>query len=71
MSCMDCKYETVIDDIKNDVYGNNKKGIKEDVMVLKNDMAWIKKIGIGIVVLLAGNIATMITIYAIIFQRLK
>lgn len=64
-----CKYYEIIEDIKRDMYGNGNAGIKMEVTILKNDMKWLKKIGIAIVILLVGNLTTMIVIFANLINR--
>jgi hypothetical protein len=59
-----CKHEDIIGDMKKDIYGNSNPGMKVEVTTMKNDMKWVKRIGVAIIVLLLGNITTMITIFS-------
>jgi hypothetical protein len=62
MDC-ECKNQDIIDDMKRDLWGNGKDGLKERVSIMENNISWIKRIGIAIIILLTGNLATMVTMF--------
>lgn len=51
-----CKYQDLVEDVKKDLYGNGRKGIKADVIILKTQLKVLLWASSIIIIQLSGII---------------